>query len=380
MSIAEEQGLPLPKHLQVYMDDCWTAIQTNPPRRPGLRSTANYTDPAESFNDILNSVHPRVKFTREAEVDDSIAFLDVHLTRDNEGKLSTKIYRKPTNTNIIIKPHSCHNPAIHAATFKGEICRATRLCTSPTQTKKEIDFALNVYEDNGHDRKKLEQIAASYTPLQRQRQPQQQHQQQQQQQQPPHHEEHSDNLFAFLPFQPEPIEDNIRLRPYATLPFIPGVSHSLKRAFSKAGCNLFHKSGHTLQNILCSKNKSRPPPCKCKGIYKFHCPCNDKAVYVGETRRSIDLRAAEHKKAAENGRWSHSGLTQHKEQCSEPIDWTPEVLSRVSDKNPQRLKHHLRVEEALWIRRLGCGPGKGLNEDYGSYVRTDAWAPVFNSM
>ena len=62
------------------------------------------------------------------------------------------------------------------------------------------------------------------------------------------------------------------------------------------------------------------------------------------------------------------------------MEWTPEVLSRVNLKNRGQLKHHLRVEEALWIRRLQCGPGKGLNEDMGSYVKTDAWTPVFSTM
>ena len=61
------------------------------------------------------------------------------------------------------------------------------------------------------------------------------------------------------------------------------------------------------------------------------------------------------------------------------MEWTPEVLSRASMKNQQQLQH-LRVAEALGIRRLVCGPGKGLNEDYGSYVRTDAWTTVFRNM
>ena len=131
-----------------------------------------------------------------------------------------------------------------------------------------------------------------------------------------------------------------------------------------------------------AKNKSRPPPCDCKGIYKFHCPCRPSAIYVGETRRSISTRAAEHKRAVETQKWSHSGLSQHKQECNSPMNWTPEILSRPNTRKqtPQQLKHHLRVEEALWIRRLQCGPGKGLNEDYGSYVKTDAWQTVFNHM
>ena len=90
--------------------------------------------------------------------------------------------------------------------------------------------------------------------------------------------------------------------------------------------------------------------------------------------------ALEHKKAAERKKWTHSGLTQHREHCNAPIDWEPTILSRVNMKDPDRLKHHLRVEEALWIRREKCGPGRGLNEDFGSYVRTDAWAPIFEEM
>ena len=93
-----------------------------PPRRLGLRSSAAYIDPGESFNQTLNSIHPRLKFTREEKVDNSIAFLDTLITRHDDGKLSTKIYRKPTNTNIIIKPNSCHHPSTHAASFKGELC------------------------------------------------------------------------------------------------------------------------------------------------------------------------------------------------------------------------------------------------------------------
>ena len=62
------------------------------------------------------------------------------------------------------------------------------------------------------------------------------------------------------------------------------------------------------------------------------------------------------------------------------MNWTPEVLSRSNMKNQQQLKHHLRVEEALWIRWLDCGPGKGLNEDHGSYVRMDTWTPIFSEI
>jgi hypothetical protein len=106
-------------------------------------------------------------------MDNKIAFLNVLVTQKDDGSMSTQIFQKPSNTNIIICPNSCHDPKIHAAIFKGEVCRATRLCMSPTQSKKEIEFAFNMYEDNGHCRKDLGKIAATYDPLQKQHQQQQ---------------------------------------------------------------------------------------------------------------------------------------------------------------------------------------------------------------
>ena len=38
------------------------------------------------------------------------------------------------------------------------------MCTSLEQTKKEIEFTLNLYEDNGHDRKALQTIVDNYEP------------------------------------------------------------------------------------------------------------------------------------------------------------------------------------------------------------------------
>jgi hypothetical protein len=72
---------------------------------------------------------------------------------------------------------------------------------------------------------------------------------------------------------------------------------------------------------------------------------------------------------------------QHKEHCKQPVDWeNPEILARMNFKDKNRLKFELRLRESLEIRRHGCGPNKGLNEDWGSYVKSQAWTPVFNKL
>ena len=113
------------------------------------------------------------------------------------------------------------------------------------------------------------------------------------------------------------------------------------------------------------------------GVYQYTCP-HHKTHYVGETKRSFRIRDSEHRKAAETERWSHSGLTQHMQHCKANIEG-PSILY-TSDDRQKNVKQDLRIMEALHIRRLNCGPGRGMNEDMGSYVTTNQWQPVFNRM
>jgi hypothetical protein len=50
---------------------------------------------------LLNSQNPSIKFTCEEEVDGSLPFLDVRVTR-RDSRLEFKVYRKPTNTQRCI--------------------------------------------------------------------------------------------------------------------------------------------------------------------------------------------------------------------------------------------------------------------------------------
>ena len=58
----------------------------------------------------------------------------------------------------------------------------------------------------------------------------------------------------------------------------------------------------------------------------------------------------------------------------------PKVLKTVSGKNKKRLAFDLKVREAPEIRCHDCGPGRGLNEDNGAYLKTDIWDPVLRGV
>ena len=149
---------------------------------------------------------------------------------------------------------------------------------------------------------------------------------------------------------------------------------------SKIGVNTCFTSGTKLKDISCSKNKSKIDPEKKPGIYKYICPKCGK-VYIGQTRRCCETRWHEHQRAIEKQNWTHSGISQHHQHCDEPFDISNfQVIKTMTGKNKRKLDYDQRVWEALEIKKENCGPGKGMNEDWGSYVKTDAWNPVFNTM
>ena len=379
--VAQTRGYTVPRLTFIYMDDCWCLI---PYRRPGLRnSPSSQSDPAADFNDCLNSIHERVQFTREEEEEKSIAFLDVYITREDNNKLSTSIYRKPSNTNLTMKPNSCQHPNTAIATFKGEICRAYRLCTSEEQARKEIEFTINLFEDNGHSRKTLEDIARTYTPPSNENKDSstnRKNNNKNKHKADNNKETHIENLFDVLPFREEDLSEE-EYKPFVVMTYLPdGTYHQVKRACDKAGIALVTKSGPKLKDVLCGPNKTHHDPIQKPGVYKLSCPCKPEATYVGQTIRPIATRGKEHQRAAEKGNWHHSGITQHKESCQEEVNWEPEVITTMQNKNKKKLTRDLKVREALEIRRHNCGPGHGLNEDYGAYVRTTMWNPVFHTM
>ena len=318
----------------------------------------------------------------EPKKDKSIAFLDVYVTRHDDGSVTTRVFQKPSNTNIGIKPNSCQDPKITISAFKGELCRCHRLCSSPEETQKEINFVLDLYEDNGHDRAKLKKIADAYTPPSGKKNDSNNKKENKATKVKPklnETEEATKALFSVLPFNNgEHSDDDIM---FACITYVPELSHQLKRAYANAGINTTFLSAPKLKDILCGKNTTKPPKEKRKGIYKYECPCSKKSVYVGQTGRSYEKRWAEHKYAIDRENWSHSGVSQHHQHCPHQFDAKNfSVIHNMQGKNKRRLGYDMRMREALEIQRHKCGPGQGLNEDMGAYVKTDIWDTVLNAM
>ena len=87
----------------------------------------------------LNSYHINIKFTIEIETENKISFLDVLLIRNN-SMISTKVFRKNTNTDIYINWKSFAPNNWKWGTLKTLVTRAFDICSTDEYLKEELEY------------------------------------------------------------------------------------------------------------------------------------------------------------------------------------------------------------------------------------------------
>ena len=109
-------------------------------------------DELETFVWHLNGVERRIQFQMELEKENFLPFLDVGITKC-EGKLVTRVYRKPTHTQQYINWNSNHPKNLLLGVLKGLIHRAHKLCDLREDLLEELALLRNVFISNGYPEK-----------------------------------------------------------------------------------------------------------------------------------------------------------------------------------------------------------------------------------
>nr|XP_047124319.1 uncharacterized protein LOC105844437 [Hydra vulgaris] len=137
-----------PKTFVRYVDDCHARF--------------NSIKQQQMFLNILNEQNPAIKYTVELENHQKqLNFLDVNIKNTMHGAYEFQIHRKEAIANIQLKPNSNINPNIITGVFKEFLCRAKRLC-SQKYLKQEIDFLIEMFVENGHNKNNLINIARNF--------------------------------------------------------------------------------------------------------------------------------------------------------------------------------------------------------------------------
>jgi hypothetical protein len=102
----------------------------------------------DEFILFLNNLHPKIKWTSEAERDNRINFLDILITRTNEGN-ETTVYRKDSASDRYIHFSSAQSWQEKVAAMRTLKHRALTYCSTPTALEMELDHLQSVFIQNG---------------------------------------------------------------------------------------------------------------------------------------------------------------------------------------------------------------------------------------
>jgi hypothetical protein len=280
--------------------------------------------------------------------DKSLAFLDSKMKNNGQGKYDFNIFRKKAITNVQVKPNSSHDPKILRGIFKGFLHRAHKIC-SEQYVSSEVDFLVNVFVENGYDERTLRKLANEVE-----------------------NKIHASHETATAT---EGNNDGDTM-PTITLPWIPGLSPKLRKAYRQAGYRVAFKANQNLQSILSKKNKVKLPPNSQPGVYRIPCGCGKVPPYIGKTKLRILTRINQHAGYVQNEEWNRSGAAQHARTCPSGPLFEDAGTIKMIHGNFER-----SVREALEIQRHRSSPKYGgINLDDGQYVKTNFWIPLMDEI
>ncbi|XP_065643064.1 uncharacterized protein LOC136074653 [Hydra vulgaris] len=211
-----------PKTYKRYVDDCHARFAS--------------IKQQQMFLNILNEQPPTIKYTVELENDlKQLNFLNINITNTGSGPYEFQIHRKEAITNVQLKTNSNINPNIIISVFKGFLCRAKRIC-SQKHLQNEIDFLIDIFVENGHDKNILNYITTDYL-------------------------KNSSKNNTCQPFDTQSL---------IKLPWIPIIDLKLRKEFRKQNIKVIFTSTSNLKNIFCN-NKTKLPLNTNPGVYQLKC-------------------------------------------------------------------------------------------------------------
>ncbi|KAK3716447.1 hypothetical protein QZH41_007056 [Actinostola sp. cb2023] len=239
----------------------------------------------DTFHQHLNSQDPNIKFTVERYSPEGLPFLDTLNVVNADGSIDISVYRKKTHTGRYLHFES-HHPSMH----KASVIRTlnNRACSIPTQEQSKREEQQHVFtclhKENGYPKRFLKR--------------------------------------HMLPLKRPDDKDSQIQQPsgFATLPYVEGTTERIKRVLEGYNVKTSIKPLTTLRQLL-SKPKDEIPLGKKTGVV-YEMPCEDcTAVYVGETKRSLDTRRKEHKASVRLAKTDASALAQHANALNHNIAW-----------------------------------------------------------
>ena len=227
-------------------------------------------DAASEFLNTLNGLHPSMKFTMELPVSGRIPFIGIEIIKCGT-KLETQVYRKQTNSGLLLHYHSHTDKRYKVSLVKTMLHRAYALCSTTEAFNLECNKLRSIFSRLDYPRALIDSIISDFL------------------------RNVSEQAAEEKP------EGGRKIR--IILPFKDQVAaNAVRRQFN----DLSNKIGPILQPVFVSRKLEHDlKPREVKPsivnqqcvVYYFACDLCD-ADYVGYTARHLFQRVAEHKNSA----------------------------------------------------------------------------------
>ena len=122
-----------------------------------------------------------------------------------------------------------------------------------------------------------------------------------------------------------------------------GTSERIRRVLNEAGVGVAMRPVKTIRHILPSPKDPYTTEDKTCVVYQI--PCSDcDYVYIGQTKRGLKSRLADHRRATSQLRPELSALCEHAMDFNHTIDWEKSEILKVENNYSKRL-----ISEAWFI-------------------------------
>lgn len=268
-----------------------------------------------TFN-ILNSVHPAIKFTYELEENDSIPYLDLKIIRNHDGTISTDFYRKPTSSGRLLNYKSSHPMIQKTSMAYGFISRVLTL-SSTKYHERNIKDIYTMLGKNGYNNKLINKLLRKFLTTRK--------------------------LGAQK-------KSDTTSQKYVGIGYVHHMSENLNRLYTKYDKKLKigYKPLKKLGNITRNSGNKIPAMEKHNVVYSIQCKDCD-GTYIGQTGQKLKSRIKQHKadSKAKHIKNNCTGLTQHTLNTGHTFDFDQTEILDTQHKLSKRL-----IVETLYINQF----------------------------
>lgn len=287
-----------------------------------------------SLNDFfehVNNQHDQIKFTIEKEKDACLPFLDTLVKRNNDRSLSITVYRKPTHTDQYLNFHSNHQLSAKESVVSALFTRADNIVSNDEDLRNENVRIVNALTANDYNQRIIGKVRKKI-------------------------QQRKEWTNA--------TKEAIEYVGHVNLPYIKDTSEILRRIFQQHKIRCTFYSSDTLRNILSHPKDPVDSNQQNNVVYKI--PCSDcNAVYIGESKRTLDQRVKEHERAVRNGDTDKNEIADHSWKHNHRFDWNKKsIIDREQHMVPRKIKETIHsINDKNHINSI-------------SYTLPDIWIPA----